>query len=72
MMAKTNQDVQNVKSALIQRASHKVAGVIRPIDDDIVHNQIIEKIMCCFSGIPSTVAAIDELSHMKQQPGENL
>ena len=28
--------------------------------------------MCAFSGIPSTVAAIDELSHICQQPGQNL
>ena len=28
--------------------------------------------MCAFSGIPSTVAAIDELSCICQQPGQNL
>ena len=28
--------------------------------------------MCCFSNIPSTAAAIDELAGIRQQPGENL
>ena len=28
--------------------------------------------MCAFSGIPSTALAIDELSHICQQPGQNL
>ena len=28
--------------------------------------------MCAFSGIPSTAAAIDKLSHIHQQPGQNL
>ena len=60
------------RSALIQKATHEVAEVIRSLDDDMTHDQIIEEIMCCFSGIPSTAAAIDELSHMRQQPGENL
>ena len=50
--------------ALIQRATHDVAEVIRSLDDDMTHDQIIEEIMCCFSGIPSTAAAIDELSQM--------
>ena len=49
-----------------------MAEVIRSLDEDMTHDQIIEEFMCCFSGIPSTAAAIDELSHMRQQPGENL
>ena len=28
--------------------------------------------MCAFSGIPSTAATIDKLSHICQQPGQNL
>ena len=53
-------------------ATHDVAEVIRSLDDDMTHNQIIEETMCCFSGIPSTAAAINKLHHIRQQPGENL
>ena len=31
-----------------------------------------EELMCAFSGIPSTAAAINELSCIHQQPGQNL
>ena len=41
------------------------------MDEELSHDKLI-KIMCAFSGIPSTVAAIDELSHICQQPGQNL
>ena len=62
----------NFRSALIHRATHNIAEAIRSLNDDMTYDQIIEEIMCCFSGIPTTAAAIDELSHMKQEPGENL
>ena len=38
----------NFRSALHQRAIHNVAEVIRSLDDDMTHDQIIEEIMCCF------------------------
>ena len=62
----------NFSSTLIQRDTHDVAEVIRSLDDDMTHDQITQEIMCCFSGIPSTAATIDEPSHMRQQPRENL
>ena len=62
----------NFRSALIQRATHDMIEVIRSLDNNMTHNQIIEEVMCCFSGNPSTAAAIDDVSCMRQQPGENL
>ena len=43
-----------------------------PLDEELSHDKLIEEIMCAFSCIPSTAAAIDELSHIHQQPGQNL
>ena len=60
------------RSALIHRSSHKVADIVQSLPDDLSHDRIIEEIMCCFSGIPSTTAAIEALSHMKQQPRQNF
>ena len=42
------------------------------MDEEFTHDRLIEEIMCAFSGIPSTAAAIDKLSHICQQPGQNL
>ena len=60
------------RSALLQRSSQDVTKVIQSLDEELPHDKLIEEIMCAFSGIPSTVAAIDELSHICQQPGQNL
>ena len=60
------------RSALLQRSSQDVANVIRSLDEDFSHDHLIEEIMCAFSGIPSTTAAIDELSCIWQQPGQNF
>ena len=62
----------NFRSALLQRSFQDVAKVIWSLDKKLMHDKLIEKIMCAFSGIPSTAAAIDKLSHMCQQPGQNL
>ena len=62
----------NFRSALLQRSSQDVAKVIRSLDEELSHDKLIEEIMCAFSGIPSTAAAIDELSCICQQPGQNL
>ena len=62
----------NFRSALLQRSSQDVAKVIRSLDEVLSHDKLIEEIMCAFSGIPSTAAAIDELSHIHLQPGQNL
>ena len=62
----------NFRSALLQRSSQDVAKVIQSLDEELPHDKLIEEIMCAFSGIPSTAAAIDELSHISQQPGQNL
>ena len=62
----------NFRLALLQRSSQDVAKVIRSLDEELSHDKLIEEIMCAFSGIPSTAAAIDELSHICQQPGQNL
>ena len=43
-----------------------------PWTQELSHDKLIEEIMCAFSGIPSTAAAIDELSCICQQPGQNL
>ena len=62
----------NFRSALLQRSSQDVAKVIQSLDEELPHDKLIVEIMCAFSGIPSTAAAIDELSHICQQPGQNL
>ena len=62
----------NFRSALLQRSSQDMAKVIRSLDEELSHDKLIEEIMCAFLGIPSTAAAIDELSHICQQPGQNL
>ena len=62
----------NFRLALLQRSSQDVAKVIHSLDEDLSHDKLIEEIMCAFLGIPSTAAAIDELSHICQQPGQNL
>ena len=62
----------NFRLALLQRSSQDVAKVIRSLDEELSHDKLIEEIMCVFSDIPSTAAAIDELSHICQQPGQNL
>ena len=62
----------NFRSALLQRSSQDVAKVIRSLDEELSHDKLIEEIMCAFSGIPSTAAAIDELSCIHQQCGQNL
>ena len=62
----------NFRSALLQRSSQDVAKVIWSLDEELTHDKLIEEIMCAFSGIPSTAAAINELSHIHQQPGQNL
>ena len=62
----------NFRLALLQRSSQDVAKDIRSLDEELSHDKHIEEIMCAFSGIPSTAAAIDELSHICQQPGQNL
>ena len=49
-----------------------VAKVIHSLDEELMHDKLIEEIMCAFSSIPSTAAAIDELSCIHQQPGQNL
>ena len=49
-----------------------VAKVVCSLDEELTHDKLIEKIMCAFSGIPSTAAAINELSCIHQQPGQNL
>ena len=49
-----------------------MAKVIRSLDKELMHDKLIEEIMCAFSGIPSTAAAIDKLSHVCQLPGQNL
>ena len=49
----------NFRSALLQRSSQDVAKVIRSLDENLTHDKLIEEIMCDFSGIPSTAAAID-------------
>ena len=62
----------NFRSAQLQRSSQDVAKVIWSLDKELTHDKLIEEIMCAFSGIPSTAAAIDELSHICQQPGQNF
>ena len=62
----------NLRSALLQRSSQDMAKVIRSPDKELSHDKLIEEIMCAFSGILSTAAAIDELSCIHQQPGQNL
>ena len=62
----------NFRSALLQRSSQDVAKVIRSLDKELSHDKLIEEIMCAFLGIPITAAPIDELSHICQQPGQNL
>ena len=62
----------NFRLALLQRSSQDMAKVIRSLDKELSHDKLIEEIMCAFSGIPSTAAAIDWLSHICQQPGQNL
>ena len=62
----------NFRLALLQRSSQDVAKVIRSLDKELSHDKLIEEIMCAFSGISSTAAAIDELSCICQQPGQNL
>ena len=62
----------NFRSALLQRSSQDVAKVICSLDEKLTHDKLIKEIMCTFSGIPSTAAAIDELSRSRQQPGQNL
>ena len=59
----------NFRLALLQRSSQDMAKVIRSLDKELSHDKLIEEIMCAFSGIPSTAAAIDWLSHICQQPG---
>ena len=49
-----------------------MAKVIWSLEEELTHDKLIEEIMCAFSGILGTVAAIDELSHICQQPGQNL
>ena len=62
----------NFRLALLQRSSQVVAKVIRSLDKELSHDKLIEEIMCAFSGILSTAAAIDKLSCIHQQPGQNL
>ena len=62
----------NFRSALLQRSSQDVAKVIHSLDEDLSHDKLIVEIMCAFSGIPRTAAAIDELSCICQQPGQNI
>ena len=62
----------NFRSALLQRSSQDMAKVIRSLDKELSHDKLIEEIICAFSGIPSTAAAIDELSRIYQQPVQNL
>ena len=62
----------NFRLALLQRSSQDVAKVIRSLDKELSHDKLFEEIMCAFSGIPSTAAAIDELSCICQQPGQKL
>ena len=62
----------NFRLALLQRSSQDVAKVITSLDKELSHDKLIEEIMCAFSGIPSTAAAIDKLSHIHQQPGQKL
>ena len=62
----------NFRSALLQRSSQDVVKVIRSLDEELSHDKLIEEIMSAILGIPSTAAAIDELSHIHQQPGQNL
>ena len=52
----------NFRLALLQRSSQDVTKVIWSLDEELTHDKLIEEIMCTFSGIPSTAAAIDELS----------
>ena len=62
----------NFRSTLLQRSSQDVAKVIHSLDEELTHDKLIEEIMCAFSGIPSTAAAINELSHIHQQPSQSL
>ena len=62
----------NFRLALLQRSSQDVVKVIKSLDAELSHDKLIEEIMCAFSGIPSTAAAINELSCIHQQPGQNL
>ena len=62
----------NFRLALLQRSSQDVVKVIWSLDEELSHDKLIEEIMCAFSGIPSTAAAIDKLSCICQQPGQNL
>ena len=62
----------NFRLALLQRSSQDVVKVIWSLDEELTHDKLIEEIMCAFSGIPSTAPAIDKLSHICQQPGQNL
>ena len=62
----------NSRSALLQRSFQDIAKVIQSLDKELSHDKLIEEIMCAFSGFPSTAAAIDELSDICQQPGQNL
>ena len=60
------------RSALLHRSAQEVTNIIRSLPEDISHDKLIEEILCCFSGIPNTAAAIDELAKIRQQPGQNL
>ena len=62
----------NFRLALLQRSSQDVAKVIRSLDEELSHDKVIEETMCAFFGIHSIAAAIDELSCICQQPGQNL
>ena len=64
--------VYNFRLALLQRSSQDMAKVIQSLDKELSHDKLIEEIMCAFSGIPNTAAAIDELSCIHQKPGQNL
>ena len=39
------------RSALLQRSSRDVANIIRSLDEDLLHDRLIEEIMCAFLGI---------------------
>ena len=59
-------------TALLQRSSKDVANVIRCLPENTDHDKIIDELMCTFSGISIAAAATGDLSHMKQQPGQNI
>ena len=62
----------NFRSALLLEILTRCGESHMILDKELSHDKLIEEIMCAFSGIPSTAAAIDELSHICQQPGQNL